>query len=70
MCGGSEVYFGTVEDKVRMFWACFSEGMSIMLPRKVKAPWGREREGEREGEREEERWREKGREGESERERK
>lgn len=23
---------------VTMFWACFSNGMSIMLPRKVKAP--------------------------------
>jgi hypothetical protein len=24
---------------VTMFWACFSNGMSIILPRKVKAPW-------------------------------
>lgn len=22
-----------------MLWACFSNGMSIILPRKVKAPW-------------------------------
>lgn len=24
---------------VTMLWACFSNGMSIILPRKVKAPW-------------------------------
>lgn len=29
---------GTTTDSVMMFCACFTEGMSIMLPRKVKAP--------------------------------
>lgn len=51
-CGRGQVERGghlgwTAEAKVTMFWACFSDGMSIMLPRKVNAPCGYRRAQER-----------------------
>lgn len=32
-------FFWIASDSVRMFCACFTDGMSIMLPQKVNAPW-------------------------------